>query len=53
MCGQIDRTTDMWSGDVTDISPDGNPDGAWVTPYIIDPVNPQILYVGYSDVYKT
>lgn len=53
VCGQIDRTTDMWSEDITDISPDGNPDGAWVTPYIIDPVNPQILYVGYSDVYKT
>lgn len=51
--GQIDRTTDMWSSDIVDISPDGYPDGAWVTPYIIDPVNPQILYVGYADVYKS
>ncbi len=48
--GQIDRTMDHWSSS-TDISPDY--DGAWVTPYIIDPSNPQILYAGYSDVYKT
>lgn len=51
--GQIDRTTDTWTEDITDISPDGNPDGAWVTPYIIHPTNPQILFLGYSDVYKT
>lgn len=51
--GQIDRTMSLWYEEVTDISPNGNPDGAWVTPYIIDPVNPQILYIGYADVYKT
>ena len=50
--GQIDRTTDLWSN-TTDISPNGDPDGAWVTPYIIDPANPQILYIGYSNLYKT
>src|SRR5690606_24220566 len=27
--------------------------GAWVTPYIIDPNNNSILYVGYADVWKT
>ncbi len=28
-------------------------DGAWVTPYIQDPVNSSILYVGKSKVYKS
>jgi photosystem II stability/assembly factor-like uncharacterized protein len=28
-------------------------DGAWVTPFIIHPTNPLILYVGYNDLYKT
>jgi len=50
--GQIDRTTDMWSN-ATDISPNGNPDGAWVTPYVIDPVTPATIYVGYADLYKS
>ncbi len=27
--------------------------GSWVTPYIMDPVNPNILYAGYDDVYKS
>jgi hypothetical protein len=27
--------------------------GDWVTPFIIDPVDPQILYAGYSEVYKS
>ncbi len=52
--GQIDRTTDHWST-VTDISANipGGPSGSWVTPYLIDPINPLILYVGYSNVWKT
>ena len=27
--------------------------GAWVTPYVLDPVNPQILYAGYVNIWKT
>ena len=27
--------------------------GAWVTPYILDPVNPEILYAGYQDIWKS
>ncbi|MEI7522752.1 MAG: GEVED domain-containing protein [Mariniphaga sp.] len=54
--GQIDRTTDHWNS-ATDISaniPGGfGATGAWVSPYLIDPSNPQILYVGYSDIWKT
>jgi photosystem II stability/assembly factor-like uncharacterized protein len=30
------------------------PDGAWVSPYVMDPVNPQVLYAGVGKgVYKT
>jgi hypothetical protein len=28
-------------------------EGAWVTPYVIDPINPQTLYAGYYNVWKT
>lgn len=50
--GQIDRTTNHWNS-AYNIQPSGSGDGAWVTPYIIDPVNPQTLYAGYADVWKT
>ena len=54
--GQLDRTKDHWIT-ATDISaniPGGLKEtGAWVSPYIIDPLNPKILYLGYSDIYKT
>ncbi len=50
--GQIDRTTNHW-GSSTAIEPSAAGDGAWVTPYIIDPTNNSTLYAGYSDVYKT
>ena len=50
--GQIDRTTNHWVN-ATPIQPSGAGSGAWVTPYIIDPGNPQILYAGYADVWKT
>lgn len=53
--GQIDRTTNHWIGPETDISANisGDNVGAWVTPYIIDPITPATLYAGYSDVWKT
>jgi len=51
--GQITRTTDRWVSDYTDIEPDAAGDGAWVTPYIIDPIDHNTLYAGYADVYKT
>ena len=54
--GQLDLTINHWGG-ATDISlniPGGLAEtGAWVTPFLIDPVNPQTLYMGYADVYKT
>ncbi len=27
--------------------------GAWITPFIMDAVNPEVLYTGYKDVYKS
>ncbi|MCL2168014.1 MAG: T9SS type A sorting domain-containing protein [Lentimicrobiaceae bacterium] len=48
--GVIYRTTNHW-GNATSIEP--RDDGAWVTPYIIHPTNPQILYAGYNNLYKT
>jgi photosystem II stability/assembly factor-like uncharacterized protein len=51
--GQITRTLDRWQSDYTDIEPSGAGSGAWVTPYIIDPVNNQTLYAGYAEVWKT
>lgn len=50
--GQIHRTTNSWNGS-SNISPSAAGNGAWVTPYIIDPVNPQTLYAGYANVWKT
>jgi photosystem II stability/assembly factor-like uncharacterized protein len=48
--GNIYRTTDHW-GWIDQINP--RDDGAWVTPYIIHPSNPEILYAGYNDLWKT
>jgi photosystem II stability/assembly factor-like uncharacterized protein len=52
--GKMYRTYDFWANQTTisDNIP-GQPTGAWVTPFIIDPVNPAILYAGYDRVYKT
>lgn len=30
-----------------------SPSGAWITPYVIHPTNPNILFAGYKKVYKT
>ncbi len=50
--GQISRTSDHWSSSV-EIQPADAGDGAWVTPFIINPTNPNILYAGYNEVWKT
>lgn len=50
--GQISRTVDHWVSEV-EIQPADAGSGAWVTPYIIHPTEPEILYAGYSDVWKT
>jgi photosystem II stability/assembly factor-like uncharacterized protein len=52
--GQVSKTTDHWqsSTDITARIPDG-PAGAWVTPYIMNPIDPLKLYIGYSEIWKT
>ena len=51
--GVILRTTDHWQywWTVEEVQP--RDDGAWVTPYIIHPNDPQTIYAGYADLYKT
>ncbi len=61
--GELFRTNDAWQNNVVTISQNlpaddgsnstGKQEGAWVTPYVIDPLNPAILYAGYKKVYKT
>ena len=54
--GQISRRTNGGASFPTDISaniPGGQPTGAWVTPYIMDPANSSILYAGYDKIWKT
>ena len=48
--GTIYKTTDgsTFSGLTTNAG-----SGEWVTPYIINPTNPQSLYIGTAQVYKT
>ncbi len=55
--GEIERTTSHWTHWWTNVKisnniPGGNT-GAWVTPYIMDPIDHNTLYVGYADVWKT
>ncbi|TLY32603.1 MAG: hypothetical protein E6K56_02855 [Ignavibacteria bacterium] len=50
--GQIRKTTT--GGDLSTTITGSIPDtGDWVTPYIINPINPKSLYVGEKGVYKT
>jgi len=50
--GSIYRTTDYWWTD-THITGSLPGSGWWCTPYLMDPVNNNTLYVGYSDVWKS
>ncbi len=53
--GQIDRTLNRWNNR-TNITASLNANGekgAWVTPYMLDPNDNQIIYLGYEDVWKS
>lgn len=52
--GKIYRTYNFWSSQTT-ISNNipGQPNGAWVTPFVIHPTNPNILYAGYDKLYRS
>ncbi len=52
--GNIRRSTNgggSWSGISSNIP--GNPSGAWVTPYVLDPSNPSTIIAGYKSVWKS
>ncbi|MDD4673290.1 MAG: T9SS type A sorting domain-containing protein [Bacteroidales bacterium] len=51
--GQVDRTLDRWNYSRVNITESIPDHGAWVSPYIIDPIDNKTLYLGYSDVWKT
>jgi hypothetical protein len=55
--GEIFRNVDAFSTTTTTtISaniPGGQPEGAWVTPYVISPSNSATLFAGYDKVWKT
>ncbi len=50
--GAIYRTSNKWSS-ATDIKPASAGDGAWVTPMIMDPDDPNTIYAGYADLWKS
>ncbi|HDR88834.1 MAG TPA: T9SS type A sorting domain-containing protein [Bacteroidetes bacterium] len=35
------------------IKPAEAPEGAWITPFVMNPQKPDVLYAGYDEVYKT
>ena len=59
--GQLYRSLDGWVNDVGYRISNNLPgqtanhdlSGSWVSPYQIDPVNPNALVLGYADVYRT
>ena len=53
--GVIYRTFDFWENQTTisENIPGGQPNGAWVTPFVIHPTNHNTLYAGYNKLYKT
>ncbi len=50
--GRIFRSMGGANVNITQNIP-GNPSGAWVTPYVMDPEDPKTLYAGYRKVFKT
>jgi hypothetical protein len=54
--GVIYRTFNFWQNQVTisdNIPLLSGETGAWVTPFVMHPTNPQILYAGYKRLYRT
>lgn len=52
--GKLYKTVNTWNSRTTisDNIPGGE-NGAWVSPYMIDPANPATLYVGYDKLWKS
>jgi len=52
--GAISRTSNGWnsSSEISNNIPDPA-EGAWVTPFVLDPTNPSTIYVGYTKLWKS
>ena len=50
--GDIQRSINGGSS-WTSITPSTGTDGAWVSPVLLDPVNPATIYLGYKDLMKS
>ena len=50
--GNIFRTFDRWATSRY-IKPQAAGAGAWVTPFILDPNNPNIIYGGFNEIWKS
>lgn len=61
--GKLTRTDDFWAttdvishnipGMLNYVNTYGRHSGSWVTPFVIHPTNPQTLFAGYHNVWKT
>jgi uncharacterized repeat protein (TIGR01451 family) len=54
--GTLYRSYDGFTSNTTTISDNisgGKPTGAWVTPYVLDPNDPNTIIAGYNDVYRS
>ncbi len=54
--GELYRSLDGWVNNYVTISnniPGGKPNGAWVTPYVLDPNNHNSIVIGYDEVYRS
>lgn len=52
--GQLYRSFDQWTDDYYyEITPAQTTGGAWVTPYVIDPNDPNALVAGYEEVFRS
>lgn len=53
--GKLFATTDRWQNQTTisDNISNPAPEGAWVTPFQIDPTTPSTIYAGYDVIYKS
>ncbi len=47
------RKSEGGGQEFSNISPPGSGDGLWITPFIMHPVFPNLLYAGYETLYKT
>ncbi|MEO5906493.1 MAG: hypothetical protein ABIQ11_07195 [Saprospiraceae bacterium] len=50
--GYLNRTDNHWESS-HGIRPFESGNGSWVTPFIIDPADPNVIYSGYQDIFQS